>query len=795
VVDDRRRSSRRWRSGVDDVDVDVEVADVEEGGSSHPPPTPVVVVVVAVAEREAAAGVVRDDPSPRGGGGGDDAPPPPPSREGGTAKRSRRRSLRLREKRATTGGGRIGTSTPSSSSRTGASGTGGGGGVDFPDDDDGGWCGFPATEEGMNTASACDENSADEFKHVHARPLLSSGGGSRSGDKTSADSSLDIDGGLSSATQFAKTTTCEETFAGEETTPSVDDEDSANPSTRAPEEGAAVVAKLPGGELERKTRSSLAAGEENASNHRVTTIWRPSSSRSSKRRRRDTFDLSRRRGLALVGPRKRVAGLSVLVDEEVTTSSNHAASDDRRDYVTPRAGSVEVDVEAMAERILRTLDDGRSREDEGRRRREDDGGEDDDDAMVDDDGEGGPEDDSTVAARHKLDCLTSATIEERMRDLFPDKMGQVRRYPCVSARIFAAMSAVYADGDNFAPLLPFLASLVDAEIVSLVNKHDENENEVLFIGKRVCFSGFDCSSTTTAVGAVVGQGGGDLGTSVEALEAVLRCALELPRPAHHLGVAIRCLRRMGSCGGASDACAETMVGYFPGARFRRALKHYADELNDVKRFLTSQSDARPGVEHAGVRYRLDDFIGRTIRYHLRELLNSIPASVVDFNVDKCAERWGRAVDDRSISSILNFALEKVHELATYQPEIFDRGVQDMPIFFAREASTRVHSMSRDGLKRMDASTFEGIVMDVVEARSFLFCARACKFVLDLLNCSAVREHVDASVGWTPVEAMASTFYKLNLHEGSDNGHFVQLRVVRELITVSRSKLCDVRYLC
>ena len=497
----------------------------------------------------------------------------------------------------------------------------------------------------------------------------------------------------------------------------------------------------------------------------------------------------------MVGPRKRVAGLSVLVDEEVTTSSNHAASDDRRDYVTPRAGSVEVDVEAMAERILRTLDDGRSREDEGRRRREDDGGEDDDDAMVDDDGEGGPEDDSTVAARHKLDCLTSATIEERMRDLFPDKMGQVRRYPCVSARIFAAMSAVYADGDNFAPLLPFLASLVDAEIVSLMNKHDENENEVLFIGKRVCFSGFDCSSTTTAVGAVVGQGGGDLGPSVEALEAVLRCALELPRPAHHLGVAIRCIRRMGSCGGASDACAETMVGYFPGARFRRALKHYADELNDVRRFLTSQSDARPGVEHAGVRYRLDDFIGRTIRYHLRELLNSIPASAVDFNVDKCAERWGRAVDDRSISSILNFALEKVHELATYQPEIFDRGVQDMPIFFAREASTRVHSMSRDDLKRMDASTFEGIVMDVVEARSFLFGARACKFVLDLLNCSAVREHVDASVSWTPVEAMASTFYKLKLHEGSDNRHFVQLRVVRELITVSRSKLCDVRYLC
>ena len=59
----------------------------------------------------------------------------------------------------------------------------------------------------------------------------------------------------------------------------------------------------------------------------------------------------------------------ILVDEEVTTSSNHAASDDRWDYVTPRARSVEVDVEAMAERILRTLDDEGSREEEGQCRR------------------------------------------------------------------------------------------------------------------------------------------------------------------------------------------------------------------------------------------------------------------------------------------------------------------------------------------------------------------------------------------------------------------------------------------
>jgi hypothetical protein len=104
--------------------------------------------------------------------------------------------------------------------------------------------------------------------HIGQACSCTSGGGSPSGDKTFAES-LDIDGGgdSTSATQFVKTATCEETFAREET-PASDDEYSANPSTRAPED-AAVVAKLPGGELERET-----PGKENASNHRATTIGR-----------------------------------------------------------------------------------------------------------------------------------------------------------------------------------------------------------------------------------------------------------------------------------------------------------------------------------------------------------------------------------------------------------------------------------------------------------------------------------------------------------------------------------------
>ena len=95
------------------------------------------------------------------------------------------------------------------------------------------------------------------------------------------------------------------------------------------------------------------------------------------------------------------------------------------------------------------------------------------------------------------------------------------------------------------------------------------------------------------------------------------------------------------------------------------------------------------------------------------------------------------------------------------------------------------SKSRDDLKDMDKSTYESLVMNITEARQFLFGARACKFVLDLLNCPGVEETIDAAGGWASVEAVASTFCKLNLHEGfAGNQHVVQLKQVRDLVFVS-----------
>jgi len=481
--------------------------------------------------------------------------------------------------------------------------------------------------------------------------------------------------------------------------------------------------------------------------------------RARPKNRRDTFDLSKNRGLISAA---RVMDLNVLIDDTTAADAAASSNDNNQDYVTPKAGEgTEVNIDNLK---------------------------DDNEDQIVISGEG-TEDYATVMSN--MSHVTSVTIKEKMAQLISaDTMKQVNKYPCVSARIFASMSIVYADQANFTPLLPFLLSLVNAEIVSLKNKE---ENEVCFINKKVCFSGFDYSSTTTTVGEVVGQGGGDLCPSIEALELVLQNALKLSRPVHYLDVAIQCLHCMITCDDVSEACAETMVGYFPSARFTKAFTHYMNELKDVKRFVLSQgsSSSTNAVApqditnaHMGVRYRLNDFIGRSVRYHLRELINTIPETVVDFNVDECEERWGRAVDDRSISSIVNFALERIHDLMALQPALFEYGVQTMPNFFSREAFLKIHTLSKDDLKKMDKSMYDSLVMDITEARSFLFGARACKFVLSLLNFPGVEEHIDEEGGWKTIESITSTFYQHRLNEGSENGHFVQLREVRDLIFVS-----------
>ena len=343
------------------------------------------------------------------------------------------------------------------------------------------------------------------------------------------------------------------------------------------------------------------------------------------------------------------------------------------------------------------------------------------------------------------------------------------------------MSIIYTKSNEFSHILPLLTSLVNAEIVSLKNR-DENR-DVYFINKRVCFSGYDYSSTMPAVDSIDGSHI-DLVSSIEALKMVLEEAQHLSRHVHHVDTAINCLEGMISCGNVSDVCSKTLVGYFPSSRFLKAIKHYSNELKDIKCYLTGQESST--IEHVGVRFRLGDFIGRSIRFHLRKMLNSLPESIVDFFVEGCEERWGRAVDDRSISSILNFSLEKVSQFMAASPNMFDDD-ETIPFFFTKDASEAAMSVGkmqdvrvRASLKNASNDALKDIAADMEEARRFLLGARACKFVWELLCWPGVKQHIRAQGGWDSIESIAIVFYDLQLDKNSDHQHFTLLRDVDQL---------------
>ena len=338
------------------------------------------------------------------------------------------------------------------------------------------------------------------------------------------------------------------------------------------------------------------------------------------------------------------------------------------------------------------------------------------------------------------------------------------------------MSIVYEVQSEFEPLIPFLQSLIKAEMVSL--KSRTQSNDVYFINRKVCFSGFDYSATMPARDDIDGSHV-DLNSSIEALEHVLHQA-QFPQSAYYLDIAIQCLYEMSKCDDVSEACSKTIVGYFPSSRLAKAIQHYLIEFQDIKRHLAEKSvDVNFDV---GIRYRLGDFIGRSIRFNLRKMLNTIPEEVLDFDVSCCVERWGRAVDDWSISSILNFALEKVYDLITNNEQLFILDTP-LPIFFSSKTSEEVVTMPRKQIRSMPEKNFQELTDDLKEARSFLLGIRACRFVWELLSHEGVEGHVDSLEGWCQIESVARSFYDLNIYDCSENKHFILLRNVNELLEI------------
>lgn len=267
-------------------------------------------------------------------------------------------------------------------------------------------------------------------------------------------------------------------------------------------------------------------------------------------------------------------------------------------------------------------------------------------------------------------------------------------------------------------------------------------------------------------------------------ESVLVHAQNINRPSFCFDLVIQCLKCMLDEKAVSEAMAGTCPQtWFPARRFEKIISYYLTEMRDIKKYV--QSPETPiSDDHIGVRYRLNDFVGRSIRFHLREKLDTIPEGVIDFKVEKCAaERWGRVVEDGSMSSIMNFALERVNEMTLLYPKLFEFGEQTMPAFFKRSASLRALSMKREDWRLLNEEAYEELLTDIVEARRFLLGARACTYTLDLLTCPGLEEHTTNQGGFEAVEAIALTFRRLGIHTTSEHQHFVLLADVRDLVSM------------
>eukprot|EP00804_Cyclotella_cryptica_P013325 CCRYP_005108-RA/>CCRYP_005108-RA protein AED:0.23 eAED:0.23 QI:0/-1/0/1/-1/1/1/0/99 len=95
-----------------------------------------------------------------------------------------------------------------------------------------------------------------------------------------------------------------------------------------------------------------------------------------------------------------------------------------------------------------------------------------------------------------------------------------------------------------------------------------------------------------------------------------------------------------------------------------------------------------------------------------------PFVTVNFFGDGCKELWGRAVANRSISSILNYSLNVVNQFMDANKNLFSNHDQLLE-FFARNGSVLALSsglaQTRKELKKMEQCKLSDIVSDMEDA--------------------------------------------------------------------------------
>lgn len=423
----------------------------------------------------------------------------------------------------------------------------------------------------------------------------------------------------------------------------------------------------------------------------------------------------------------------------------------------------------------------------------------------------------------------------RIRNLFPEQ--NLLSIPCVSARLFACFTIVSEDTSEDdterpvrrrgrisakqQPLWPLLKALVLVEETSL-GRIPQSQ------GRKVHFSGFDCSSTAPPVESILGSQH-HWEASIHAMEKAVTELHALTSSANEnhdllasLQQLVTFLSDLESESGAlmRVECSRSMPGHWPPERIKKPAEMYRQDFENVMRLLRSGLETPPHGSRStsiviSVEKQLSEFLGQAIRFYLRQFFNpaplkvstpptltvqekkSVPMSYSSKKRSRISELVsmtlpeGVAVDmdsaiaDGSISSIVSAALQCIHSyfgmeglLSSDEKDV----VVSVPEGFCTSEASQRCLPTRRSQEPITDEELQAIVDDVCKAQSFQNAAHACRFLRDLMKCPGVQEEIKKVGGWTLVEEYAKKLCQYDLLRCcSDDVHFSLLCNVELLL--------------
>jgi len=416
--------------------------------------------------------------------------------------------------------------------------------------------------------------------------------------------------------------------------------------------------------------------------------------------------------------------------------------------------------------------------------------------------------------------ITAAEIVKRVSILFPEC--NAAALPCMSSRLFASFTlvaeALEPEADDRStrrgtavkcvlPLLDLLKAMVHVESTSL-GRQVEN--------RKVQFAAFDGSSTKPPKDNVIGshipreESIQALEKALNEVDAIIKSKGSKVEVKSCLKSLIDFLAKFEDIAGCEEnqvgdklrsECAAAMPFAWHAERFGKAAFTYHDDLVKIKNSLERN---KPLAEIEGslqLEKQLGLALGQGIRFHLRRFFNpmyfkvSVSPDLDDKSLGKCNTRLSKisemlemrqpegysaggdtAVADGSISSVFSLALQAVDQYFGHSLFLDDTFIiPNLPSAFCTSSQSQQGIGGRRKPVVNDDIDIDEVLHDISEAQRFLTAAKACQFLIDLINWPGVKEEIRKLGGWGVIENYAVLMRKYNLTRLSpDDSHFVVL---------------------